>query len=124
MYQIGENERVYKCDWMCQSFQRPGFSQLLMEMSIPLALYGLSTSVIIQITPMTMYFHTHIVYDYKNQCIFYPCPKVHSFLHATNIGKGIRIPLGAKYLSAFQKTFFILCKIHTLIFVFVSSNIK
>jgi hypothetical protein len=43
-----------------------------------------------------MYSHTHIVYVYKNQYIFYPCPKVHIFLHTTNIGKGIRIPLSAK----------------------------
>jgi len=50
---------------------------------------------------MTMYSHTHIVCDYKNQYMFYTCPKVYSFLHATDIGKEFESLLVQKYLYAF-----------------------
>lgn len=96
MFQIGDNERVYKSDWMCQSSQCPRFSQLLMEMSIPLALYGLSTSLIIHITPCrctsTSALSVNIRIGVHAACSL----RYMSSVHGTNNGTGIRIPLGPK----------------------------
>jgi hypothetical protein len=96
MYQIGENKRVHKSDWMCQSFPSSRILSAFNGNVNPTSAVWIKHVGDNSNNPMTMYSHTHIVYNHKNQCMFFPCPKVYSFLHATDIGKGIRIPLGAK----------------------------
>jgi len=111
IYQIGENERVYKSDWMCQSLPSSRILSAFNGNVSPTSVVWIKHVGDNSNNPMTMYSHTHLVYDYKNQCMFFTRVLRYTVSYTRQIlEREFESLLVQKYLSAFWKTFFILCK--------------